>query len=159
MIEVNLKQIRHRLYADGCTDLLRGMACLRWSLQAGKSYAEAIQPWKRNAPYLFDQRKARARQRAAEDRTRGATPMLEWVSIRDPIARAKAKAAYCEKHPLPQPAVRRVVAGPKQGHYVSASGHIHPYGGAAGRRVAKWPRALTASQSRTCWFPLRVPDN
>ena len=63
--------------------------------------------------------------------------MLEWVSIRDPIARAKAKAAYCEKHPLPQPAVRRVVAGPKQGHYVSASGHIHPYGGSAGRRVAE----------------------
>ena len=63
--------------------------------------------------------------------------MLDWVSIRDPIARAKAKAAYCEKHPLPQPAVRRVVAGPKQGHYVSASGHIHPYGGAAGRRVAE----------------------
>jgi len=63
--------------------------------------------------------------------------MVEWVSIRDPIARAKAKAAYCEKHPLPQPAVRRVVAGPKQGHYVSASGHIHQYGGTAGRRVAE----------------------
>jgi len=62
--------------------------------------------------------------------------MLDWVSIRDPAARAAAKAAYCEKHPLPQPAVRRVVTGPKQGYYVSASGHLHYYGGAAGRRVA-----------------------
>jgi len=63
--------------------------------------------------------------------------MLDWVSIRDPIARAAAKAAYCEKHPLPQPAVRRVVTGPKQGLYVSASGHIHQYGGADSRRVAE----------------------
>ena len=69
MSELNLNQIRHRLYADGCVDLARGMACLRWSLQAGKTYEAAIQPWKRNAPYLFDQRKARERQRAAEDRT------------------------------------------------------------------------------------------
>ena len=69
MIELNLNQIRHCLYADGCTDLLRGVACLRWSLHAGKSYEEAVRPWKRNAPYLFDQRKARERQRAAEDRT------------------------------------------------------------------------------------------
>ena len=63
--------------------------------------------------------------------------MLDWVSIRDPIARAAAKAAYCEKHPLPETKVRRVAGGPKQGHYVSASGHIHHYGGAAGRRVAE----------------------
>ena len=63
--------------------------------------------------------------------------MLDWVSIRDPIARAKAKAAYCEKHPLPQPAVRRGVGEPKQGHYVSSGGHVHCYGGAAGRRVAE----------------------
>jgi hypothetical protein len=69
MIELKLNHIRHRLYADGCTDLLRGVACLRWSLQAGKSYEAAIQPWKRNAPYLFDQHRARERQRAAEDRT------------------------------------------------------------------------------------------
>jgi len=62
--------------------------------------------------------------------------MLDWVSIRDPTARAAAKAAYCEKHPLPQPAVRRVIIGPKQGYYVSAGGHTHYYGGAAGRRVA-----------------------
>ena len=60
--------------------------------------------------------------------------MLGWVSIRDPTARAAAKAAYCEKHPLP--AVRRVITGPKQGYYVSAGGHVHYYGGAAGRRVA-----------------------
>jgi len=74
MIEVNLKQIRHFLYADGCTDLLRGMACLRWSLQAGKSYEEAVRPWKTAIPKLFDQCKAREHQRrdqrAAEDRTR-----------------------------------------------------------------------------------------
>ena len=63
--------------------------------------------------------------------------MRDWVSIRDPIARAAAKAAYCEKHPLPETKVRRVAGGPKQGHYVSASGHIHHYGGAAGRRVAE----------------------
>ena len=63
--------------------------------------------------------------------------MLDWVSIRDPAARAAAKAAYCEKHPLSQPAERRVVTGPKQGLYVSASGHIHHYGGVAGRRVAE----------------------
>jgi hypothetical protein len=70
MSELNLNQIRRRLYAEGCVDLARGMACLRWSLQAGKTYEAAIQPWKRNAPYLFDQRKARERQLAAEDRTR-----------------------------------------------------------------------------------------
>ena len=63
--------------------------------------------------------------------------MLDWVPIRDPIARAKAQAAYCAKHPLPQPTIRRVVTGRRQGHYVSASGHIHHYGGAAGRRVAE----------------------
>ena len=78
MIELNLNQIRHRLYADGCTDLLRGVACLRWSLHAGKSYEEAVRPWKTAIRGLFDQRKARERQnrnqraasRAAEDRTR-----------------------------------------------------------------------------------------
>ena len=32
MIELNLNEIKRRLYADGCIDLLRGMACLRWSL-------------------------------------------------------------------------------------------------------------------------------
>ena len=63
--------------------------------------------------------------------------MLDWVSIRDPIARAAAKAAYCDKHPLPKPTVRRVGTGPRQGHYVSASGHIHHYGGVASRRVAE----------------------
>ncbi len=63
--------------------------------------------------------------------------MLDWVSIRDPAARAAAKAAYCQEHPLPQPAVRRVITGPRQGYYVSASGHVHYYGGAAGRRVAE----------------------
>jgi hypothetical protein len=63
--------------------------------------------------------------------------MLDWVSIRDPAARAAAKAAYGEKHPLPQPAVRRVIIGPKQGYYVSAGGHVHYYGGAAGRRAAE----------------------
>jgi hypothetical protein len=62
--------------------------------------------------------------------------MLDWVSIRDPAARAAAKAAYCEKHPLPQPAVRRVVTGLKQGYYLSAGGHAHFYGGDAGRCVA-----------------------
>ncbi len=63
--------------------------------------------------------------------------MLDWVSIRDPAARAAAKAAFCQEHPLPRPAVRRVITGPKQGYYVSASGHVHYYGGAAGRRVAE----------------------
>ena len=63
--------------------------------------------------------------------------MLDWVSIRDPVARAAAKAAYCEKHPLRQSTIRRVVTGPRQGHYVSASGHNHHYGGVAGRRVAE----------------------
>ena len=32
---------------------------------------------------------------------KGGASMLDWVSIRDPTARAAAKAAYCEKHPLP----------------------------------------------------------
>jgi hypothetical protein len=63
--------------------------------------------------------------------------MLDWVSIRDPAARAAAKAAYCQEHPLPEPTVRRVITGPRQGYYVSASGHVHYYGGAAGRRVAE----------------------
>ncbi len=76
--------------------------------------------------------------------------MLDWVSIRDPAVRAAAKAAYCQKHPLPQSAVRRVVAGPKQGYYVSASGHVHYYGGAAGRRVAAMAAtAPTANRSPT----------
>jgi hypothetical protein len=56
MIEVILNDIKRRLYADGCTDLLRGMACLRWSLLAGKSYSEAVQPWKKNVPELFTKR-------------------------------------------------------------------------------------------------------
>jgi len=63
--------------------------------------------------------------------------MLDWVSIRDPTAWAAAKAAYCQEHPLPEPTVRRVVTGRKQGYYVSAGGHVHYYGGAAGRRVAE----------------------
>jgi hypothetical protein len=62
--------------------------------------------------------------------------MLDWVSIRDPVARAAAKAAYCETHPLPEPEVRRVVTGRKQGYYLSPGGHVHYYGGDAGRRVA-----------------------
>ena len=53
MIEVDLAQVKRRLYADGCTDLLRGMACLRWSLLAGKGYEEAVRPWKKNMPELF----------------------------------------------------------------------------------------------------------
>jgi len=71
MIEVNFNEIRRRLYAEGCVDLARGMACLRWSLQTGKTYEAAIQPWKRNAPELFDQRKACDRQAAADRPRRG----------------------------------------------------------------------------------------
>jgi hypothetical protein len=56
MIEVNFNDIKRRLYADGCTDLLRGVACLRWSLLAGKSYEEAVQPWKKKIPELFTKR-------------------------------------------------------------------------------------------------------
>jgi hypothetical protein len=63
MTEVNFNDIKRRLYADGCTDLLRGVACLRWALLAGKSYEEAVRPWKTAIPELFDQGKARERQR------------------------------------------------------------------------------------------------
>jgi len=56
MIEVNFNDIKRRLYADGCTDLLRGRECLKWQLWAGQSYEEAVQPWKRNAPELFTKR-------------------------------------------------------------------------------------------------------
>jgi len=62
MIEVNFNDIKRRLYFDGCTDLLRGLACLRWSLLAGESYEEAVRPWKSAIPELFDQAKARERQ-------------------------------------------------------------------------------------------------
>ncbi|HQI29263.1 MAG TPA: hypothetical protein PLT20_14350, partial [Sedimentisphaerales bacterium] len=56
MIEVNFNEVKRRLYADRCTDLLRGVACLRWSLLAGKSYEEAVRPWKKNVPELFTKR-------------------------------------------------------------------------------------------------------
>jgi hypothetical protein len=69
MIDVNLSQIKHQLYQDGCVDLLRGLACLRWSLLAGASYEEAVQPWKRNVPELFTQR-----ERPAGHRTRKQLP-------------------------------------------------------------------------------------
>ena len=41
MIFVDFTDIKRRLYQDGRVDLLRGVACLRWSLLAGKSYEEA----------------------------------------------------------------------------------------------------------------------
>jgi len=56
MIEVNFNDIKRRLYTDGCTDLLRGVACLRWSLVAGESYEEAVRPWKTAIPELFTKR-------------------------------------------------------------------------------------------------------
>ena len=69
MIEVNLNQIKRRLYADGCTDLARAMSCLRWSLVAGKSYEEAVQPWKQNVPELFTKRDRPTGQRTREHHT------------------------------------------------------------------------------------------
>ena len=65
MIEVNFNEVKRHLHADHCTDLMRGMACLRWSLLAGKSYAEAVRPWKKNVPELFTKR-----DRSAGHRTR-----------------------------------------------------------------------------------------
>jgi hypothetical protein len=56
MIEVNFNDIKRYLCADGCADLLRGVACLRWSLLAGQSYEQAVRPWKRNVPKLFTKR-------------------------------------------------------------------------------------------------------
>jgi hypothetical protein len=56
---VDFNAIRRRLYQDGCTDLFRGLACLRWSLLAGKSYEEAVRPWKENLPELFTKRDRR----------------------------------------------------------------------------------------------------
>jgi hypothetical protein len=56
MIEVNFNEIKRRLYADGCADLLRGVACLRWSLLAGQSYEQAVRPWKIAIPELFTKR-------------------------------------------------------------------------------------------------------
>ena len=58
--------------------------------------------------------------------------MLDWVSIHDPAVRAAAKAAYCEKHPLPEPTTNG-----KAGYVSSPSGHHHYYGGYAGQRVAE----------------------
>jgi len=69
MIEVNVNEIKRRLYADGCADLMRGMACLRWSLLAGQSYEQAVRPWKRNVPELFTQR-----DRPTGHRARGPLP-------------------------------------------------------------------------------------
>ena len=69
MIEVNLNQIKRRLYADGCTDLVRAMSCLRWSLVAGKSYEEAVQPWKQNVPELFTKRDRPTGQRTRKHHT------------------------------------------------------------------------------------------
>jgi hypothetical protein len=56
MIEVNFNEVKRHLYADGCTDLLRGVACLRWSLLAGESYEQAVRPWTTAIPELFIQR-------------------------------------------------------------------------------------------------------
>jgi hypothetical protein len=56
MIEVVCNDIKRRLYADGCTDLARGVACLRWSLLAGQSYEQAVRPWKTAIPELFTKR-------------------------------------------------------------------------------------------------------
>lgn len=56
MIEVNFNDIKRRLCADGCTDLLRGRECLKWQLWAGASYEQAVRPWKTAIPELFIQR-------------------------------------------------------------------------------------------------------
>jgi len=56
MIEVSFNDIKRRLYAEGCTDLARGVACLRWSLLAGESYEKAVRPWKTAIPELFTKR-------------------------------------------------------------------------------------------------------
>ena len=66
MIAVNFNDIKRRLYADGCTDLMRGVACLRWALLAGERYEEAVRPWRTAIPELFDQGKARERQRSRQ---------------------------------------------------------------------------------------------
>lgn len=69
MTEVNFNEVKRHLHADHCTDLMRGMACLRWSLLAGKSYDEAVQPWKRNVPELFTKRDRPTGQRTREHHT------------------------------------------------------------------------------------------
>jgi hypothetical protein len=69
MIEVDFAQIRRRLYADGCTDLLRGTSCLRWALLADESYEEAVQPWKQNVPELFTKRDRPTGRRTREHHT------------------------------------------------------------------------------------------
>jgi len=56
MIEVDFGAIRHRLYEDGCVDLLRGRECLKWQLWAGESYESAVKAWKKNVPELFTRR-------------------------------------------------------------------------------------------------------
>ncbi len=66
MIEVDFAQIRRRLHADSCTDLLRGRECLKWQLWAGESYEEAVQPWKKNMPELFTKRDRPTGQRTRE---------------------------------------------------------------------------------------------
>ena len=158
MSEPSLNQIRQRLYADGCMDFSRN-GVFAMVASAGKSYAADIQPWRESYPICSTAARpaiVKAKPRIGQE---GVTSMLDWVSIRDPIARAAAKAAYCASGPLPTPVVRRVVIGPKQGHYVSDSGYIHHYGGAAGRRVAEMVAAPTASRSPIRWFRLSVTDN
>jgi len=69
MIEVNLNQIKRRLYADGCADLMRGMSWPALVASGGKSYEEAVQPWKRNVPELFTKRDRPTGQRTREHHT------------------------------------------------------------------------------------------
>ena len=69
MIEVKFNEVKRNLYADHCIDLMRGMACLRWSLLAGKSYAEAVQPFKKNMPELFTKRDRSTGHRTREHHT------------------------------------------------------------------------------------------
>ena len=81
--------------------------------------------------------------------------MLDWVSIRDPTARAAAKAAYCQKHPLPR-------AGGAPGHNWPEARLLcfgrRPYAITTAALPAgawrKWRPAPTANRSPTRWFPL-----
>ena len=75
--------------------------------------------------------------------------MLDWVSIRDPIARATAKAAYCEKHPLPEPTSTACCGRPEarslcfgKRSYPSLRRHCRPARGRNGgpRRLRADPR-------------------
>ena len=66
MIEVDFGQIKRRLQADNCVDLLRGRECLKWQLWAGETYSEAVRPWKKNVPELFTKRNRPTGHRARE---------------------------------------------------------------------------------------------